>query len=139
LRDLCTSRSKGGREIERSEYGKELDQNKHRYENERALYRKRQEINEHIFGTIKRQWGYSYTPLRGLKNVNGEISFIMTIYNFKRLMNIWTYEDFLNRIKNWKPDYSKIKLALLINDYYISILGAPKYFSVIGHRKLGMS
>lgn len=139
LRDLCTSRAKGGREIERSEYGKELDQNKQRYENERALYRKRQEINEHIFGTIKRQWGYSHTQLRGLKNVNGEISFIMTIYNFKRLMNIWTYEDFLNRIKNWKPDYSKIRLTLLINDYYISIFSAPKFFSVISHRKLVMS
>jgi hypothetical protein len=36
------------------------------------LYRTRQEINEHIFGTIKRQWGYNHTNRVG--KVNGEHS-----------------------------------------------------------------
>ena len=128
LKDLCTSRFKGGREIERSEYGTALDQNKQRYTTERALYRKRQEINEHIFGTIKRQWGYSYTNLRGLKLVNGENSLIMTVYNFKRLMKILTFQDFLNKIKNWKPDYKKIRLEMLVTHYYILFLADSKYF-----------
>ena len=128
LRDLCTSRAKGGREIERSEYGTALDQNKQRYTTERALYRKRQEINEHIFGTIKRQWGYSYTNLRGLNLVNGENSLIMTVYNFKRLMKILNFQDFLNKIKNWKPDYKKIRLEMLVTHYYILFLADSKYF-----------
>lgn len=139
LRDLCTSRAKGGREIERSEYGQDLDRNKQRYDQERLLYRKRQEINEHIFGTIKRQWGYSYTNLRGLRNVNGEISFIMTIYNFKRLLNILTFEDFMNKIKKWKPDYSKIRLVLFVSHYYISILSHPKYFRVVSNQKFAIA
>ena len=92
------------------------------------MYRKRQEINEHIFGTIKRQWGYSYTNLRGLNLVNGENSLIMTVYNFKRLMKILTFQDFLNKIKNWKPDYKKIRLEMLVTHYYILFLKASKYF-----------
>jgi hypothetical protein len=27
----------------------------------------RQEINEHIFGTIKRQWGYNHNQFNGLE------------------------------------------------------------------------
>jgi hypothetical protein len=37
-----------------------VEENKQRYQVNQALYRKRQEINEYIFGTIKRQWGYCY-------------------------------------------------------------------------------
>ena len=92
------------------------------------MYRKRQEINEHIFGTIKRQWGYSYTNLRGLNLVNGENSLIMTVYNFKRLMKILTFQDFLNKINNWKPDYKKIRLEMLVTHYYILFLADSKYF-----------
>ena len=37
-----------------------VEENKQRYQVNKALYRKWQEINEYIFGTIKRQWGYCY-------------------------------------------------------------------------------
>jgi hypothetical protein len=46
-------------------------------------YRTRQEINEHIFGTIKRQWGYNHTNLTGLEKLM-ETSLIMLVYNIKR-------------------------------------------------------
>jgi transposase len=67
---LCTAR-KDGREIERSEYADAVDANHIRYHQNPALYRQRQMMNEHIFGTIKRKWGYYYTDLRGLKKVRG--------------------------------------------------------------------
>jgi hypothetical protein len=41
--------------------------NNKRYQENPQLYRTRQEINEHIFGTIKRQWGYNHTNLTGLE------------------------------------------------------------------------
>ncbi len=41
---------------------------------EKALYRRRQEIVEHPFGTIKRQWGYDYTLMKGLGNRGWQIS-----------------------------------------------------------------
>lgn len=87
VRSQCTAKADGRREIERSEYAEAIEINKMNYKNNKALYRKRQEINEHIFGTIKRQWGYNHTNLRGLKKVNGEMALIMTVYNIKRVIN----------------------------------------------------
>jgi transposase len=113
VKKQCTAQTKRGRFIERSEFAHAAEQNAKHYKANRDLYRKRQEINEHIFGTIKRQWGYHYTNLMGLKKVNGELALIMTVYNFKRAINILGIEGFKNKLKNWKPDYSKIVLALL--------------------------
>jgi hypothetical protein len=80
---LCTSRA-AGREIDRSQYADAVEENNKRYHENAQLYRKRQEISEHIFGTIKRQWGYNHTNLTGLEKVNGEHSLIMLVYNIKR-------------------------------------------------------
>ena len=72
------------------------------------MYRKRQEINEHIFGTIKRQWGYNHTNLTGLEKVNGEMALIMTVYNIKRSINILGLENLLKKLTNWKPNYKGV-------------------------------
>ena len=84
-----------------------MEINKFNYEKNKELYRKRQEINEHIFGTIKRQWGYNHTNLKGLKKVNGEMALIMTVYNMKRVVNIVGIEKLLEKLKTWKPKYPK--------------------------------
>ena len=73
---LCTGRADSRREIERSEYAEYVEKNADNYKANPKLYRERQEMNEHIFGTIKRQWGYNHTNLRGLEKVNGEIALI---------------------------------------------------------------
>ena len=107
VKHLCTGRAKGGREIERSEFAEVVEANAKRYHANKALYRKRQEWNEHIFGTIKRQWGYYYTNLRGLEKVNGEHSLIMLVYNIKRSINLLGMPKILETIKNWTPKYPK--------------------------------
>ena len=111
-RDLCTGRKDGGREIERSEYADAVEANLKLLEQNRELYKRRQMMNEHIFGTIKRKWGYNHTDLRGLEKVNGEIALVMTVYNLKRTINILGFGDLMERIKNWKPDYKRVSLAL---------------------------
>lgn len=108
VQHLCTGKADGRREIQRSEFAEAVEANNKRYVEQGALYRKRQEINEHIFGTIKRQWNYYYTNLRGLKKVNGEHSLIMLVYNIKRTINILGMEDLMEKLKNWKPNYEKI-------------------------------
>ena len=110
VKHLCTGRAKGGREIERSEFAEAIEENNKRYRENPALYRTRQEINEHIFGTIKRQWGYNHTNLRGLEKVNGEHSLICLVYNIKRTINILGMPDLMEKIKNWQPDYKRIAL-----------------------------
>ena len=78
------------------------------------MYRKRQEINEHIFGTIKRKWGYYYTDLKGLEKVNGEYSLIMLVYNIKRCFKIVGVENLIEKLKNWTPEYPKPTLFVTI-------------------------
>lgn len=107
VKGLCTGKKEGGREVERSQYAEAVDLNVKNYKENTTLYRKRQEINEHIFGTIKRVWSYYYTNLKGLKKVNGEWSLIMTVYNMKRSMNILGIDDLLKKLHAWKPDYKK--------------------------------
>jgi transposase len=105
VKHLCTGRHDGRREIERSEYAEAVERNKYNYESNPQLYRRRQEINEHIFGTIKRQWNLYYTNLRGLEKVNGELALIMTVYNMKRSKNILGFAKLMEILKNWTPKY----------------------------------
>jgi radical SAM protein with 4Fe4S-binding SPASM domain len=98
VKSLCTGRSQRGREIERSQYAQAVEENAQRYHKNKELYRQRQEINEHILGTIKRKWGYYYTNLKGLKKVNGEHSLICLVYNFVRTINILSVPTLLEKI-----------------------------------------
>ena len=129
VRSLCTAKADGKREIERSEFAVVSEANTRRYKANGALYRKRQEINEHIFGTIKRKWGYNHTNLKGLEKVNGEMSLIMSVYNFKRVLNILKFDLFLEKLKNWKPDYDKIILAFCKNNLMGSTM-ALSFFQI---------
>lgn len=119
VKDQCTSR-KGGREIDRSQYADAVEENHQRYQANPQLYRKRQEINEHIFGTIKRKWGYNYTDLIGLEKVNGEHSLIMLVYNIKRSINILGVPDLIAKLKTWNSPY-KAKVLFLLKTEYIKL------------------
>ncbi len=54
----------------------------------KQLIKKRKELIEHPFGTIKRSFGYTYFLLKGIEKVKAEFSFISFIYNLKRVLNI---------------------------------------------------
>jgi radical SAM protein with 4Fe4S-binding SPASM domain len=107
VKHLCSGRASGGREIERSEFASAVEENNKRYKDNAVLYRKRQEINEHIFGTIKRKWGYYYTNLKGLVKVNGEHSLIMLVYNIKRCFSILGVPMLIEKLRNWVSPYKK--------------------------------
>jgi hypothetical protein len=70
-------------------------------------------FNEHIFGTIKRQWAYNHTNLTGLEKVNGEHSLIMLVYNIKRAMNILGVPELIAKLKGWKSPYKREVLSLV--------------------------
>jgi transposase len=116
-RFLCTKAK--GREIERSEYQDVVDENNKRVYENPHLYKLRQQIIEHIFGTIKRSWGYTYTLLKGIKKVNGEMAIIFTMYNMRRAVSIFGVKELISRLKQWKPDCKAIKTCFLpILDLY---------------------
>ena len=98
LRDLCT-KNRNGRFIERSIYQEALEENQKRVEENPGYYRLRQQITEHQFGTLKRQWGFTYTLIKGKENVLSEVNLIMICYNLKRLMSILGSKELKNRLK----------------------------------------
>jgi transposase len=96
VRAYCTS-SPTGRVIERSEYAEATEANTKRVQKHPEIYAARQQIIEHIFGTIKRQWGYDHILLKGLRKNDGEFGLIYLIYNFRRIINILGVEG----VKKW--------------------------------------
>jgi transposase len=112
VKNLCTS-AKGSRQIERSQYQEVIDENNKRVDANAALCKKRQQIVEHPFGTIKRGWGYSYTLLRSIKKVNAEMAIIFTMYNLRRAISVLGITELLNRLKKWKPSFYSFKITLL--------------------------
>jgi len=110
LKKHCTKLPK--RIIHRSEYQDAVDHNNANIRNNPDYYKRRQSICEHPFGTIKRQWGYTYTLMKGIQKVNGEMNLIMLVYNLKRTMSILGFEKMMQAIENWKPDYEKVICSL---------------------------
>jgi transposase len=88
VRIKCT-RSKTGRLIERSIYAENYEKNRKNILEKEQLYRRRQTIAEHPFGTIKRQWGFSYIlTKRGINRATSDVGFMFIAYNFRRIINI---------------------------------------------------
>ena len=92
----CTSNTKG-RIMERSEYAEAAERNTQRVRKHKEIYSARQQIIEHVFGTIKRQWGYDYILLKGLRKNDGEFGLIYLVYNLRRIINILGVEG----VKKW--------------------------------------
>ena len=88
------------------------ENNKRTYEN-LELYKKRPLIIEHIFGTVKRSWGYTYTLLKGIKKVNTEMSIIFTVYNIRRAMSILGVKELISRLKAKKSAVKAQKQGIL--------------------------
>lgn len=110
-RFLCTKAK--SREIERSEYQDVVDENNKRVDENMPLYKTRQQIIEHPFGTIKRSWGYTYTLVKGIEKVNGEMAIIFTMYNIRRAMSILGVERLIERLKQRKLALKANQTAIL--------------------------
>jgi len=102
----CT-RNVNGRLIERLEQTEAVEQNNHRVWKNMKLNLKRQEIIEHVFGTIKRQWGYDHILLKDLKKNDGEFGLIFLVYNIRRIINILGPEE----LKKWLKSLFSLSLG----------------------------
>ncbi len=96
-RKLCT-RNRSGRLIERSEYQESLERNAEAVEAAPELYKQRQALVEHPYGTLKRQWVYPVggtnggfdhiMTKKGKKRASADVGLMMTAYNLRRLINL---------------------------------------------------
>jgi transposase len=105
-RTHCT-RSKKGRVIQRSEYAEYYEKNRINTIEKEHLYKRRQEIVEHPYGTIKRQWGFSYIlTKKGIARAGSDVGFMLIAYNLRRIANILT------------PEVLKEYLRMLVSLFY---------------------
>jgi hypothetical protein len=113
-RSQCT-RSKDGRVLSRSTFAEYYENNRKAYMEKEHLYKRRQTIVEHPYGTIKRQWGFSYIlTKKGIKRASSDVGFMFIAYNLRRIGNILTRD----RLK----EYLRILVSLFFSKTGLSRL-----------------
>jgi len=100
VQEKCTKSRQNGKIVQRRRYAQNIEANRQRIENDKSTYKKRQAIVEHPFGTIKRQWGYSYIMTKKyIHRASADVGFMMTAYNLRRLINIIGLKQFGEYLK----------------------------------------
>lgn len=86
----CTKNTKGrGRVIERTEHQDFIDINRKNVGEKEHLYKRRQAIIEHNYGTMKRQWNFHYIiTKKGMDRASSDVGLIFTAYNLRRIFNL---------------------------------------------------
>jgi transposase len=101
LRHKCTKSKTNGRYIDRSEFATVIEQNNQRVKANPNYYRQRQQMAEHPWGTMKRQWHFDHVLTRGKEQVLGEAGLLFVVYNLVRCARICkdpkTFKKLLNR------------------------------------------
>jgi transposase len=87
IKHRCTTNQRG-RRITRWVDEKLLEDMARRVRARPELMRRRQQLSEPPFGTIKRAMGHGYFLMRGLNKVGAEMSLTVLSYNIKRVINI---------------------------------------------------
>jgi len=114
VRSQCT-RSKNARLIHRSEFAEYYETNRKNILEKEQLYKRRQAIVEHPYGTLKRQWGFSYIlTKKGISRASADVGFMFIAYNLRRIGNILTHD----RMK----EYLRILVLLILSKKALSRL-----------------
>jgi transposase len=105
----CT-RSKKGRVIQRTTFAEYYEINRRNFQEKERLYKRRQAIVEHHYGTLKRQWGFSYIlTKKGKERASADVGFMFIAYNLRRIGNILT--------KDQLKEYLRILVSLFSTDF----------------------
>ena len=97
-RAKCTT-SKKGRIIRRSQYAESYKKNRENLDADPSIYRQRQAIVEHPFGTIKRSWGYTYViTKKGKERATADVGLMFLSYVLLRIFNILEFQTLQNHL-----------------------------------------
>ena len=89
VRNQCTSAKQNGKILQRSEFTGFIERNARAVKKQPGIYKKRQALVEHPFGTIKRQWGFDHIiTKKGIPAASADFGLIALAYNLKRLMKL---------------------------------------------------
>ena len=133
----CTKSEKNGKIVQRRQYADNIEANRKRIEENPETYKKRQAIVEHPFGTIKRQWGFSYVLTKKyLNRASADIGFMMLAYNLRRIINIIGKEElreYLSILNNlfsiinetWRLIKAILRDSNFCDQFYASVFNRP--------------
>jgi transposase len=113
-RSQCT-KSKKERLIQRSEYADYYERNRKNTLEKEKLYKRRQAIVEHPYGTLKRQWGFSYIlTKKGMNRASSDVGLMFIAYNLRRIGNILTRDRLM--------EYLRILVLMFLSKIHLSEL-----------------
>jgi len=136
LRSRCVTEKTPRRTVYRWEHEDVLDRHRARMKDADAPMRRRAELAEHPFGTLKCRAGYRHFLVRGFDKVRGEWSLMALCYNFTRVLNILGFERLMAYLAQRASDLSFLGLwtgyAAARNDFIVFLTrfgaaAAPKY------------
>jgi len=86
--------------IARSTFSEYYERNRKTIEEKEHLYKKRQAIVDHLFGTLKRQWGFSYILTKKvIERASADVVFMFIAYNLRRIGNILTRDRLIEYLR----------------------------------------
>ena len=91
------------------------------FESNKDVYHTRQELSEHVFGSIKRQLGFPQFNVRTKGKVAGEVSLLFLGYNFKRVMNIIGKTELIRYFRG-KINSAFHQIKLLLEELHVRTL-----------------
>jgi len=84
-----------------------------------GYYKLRQQVIEHQFGILKRQWGFAFTLLKGMVNVLTGVNLLIMIYNLKRTISIIGIDESRKKVNTIMTicflSYAKVIEAILVS------------------------
>ena len=96
--DVCASGESGFRRITRGKYSDVCDEADRVFKENLHLYKQRQQIVEHPFGTVKRSMDGGYFLLRRRRKVRCEVALLFLGYNLKRAYNVLGFSEIMARL-----------------------------------------
>ena len=124
-RAKCTNAKANGKIIQRTEFASCIENNARRIARSQQLYKRRQAIVEHPFGTIKRQWGFDHIlTKKGMDRASSDAGLIFTAYNLRRIFNIMGFNALM------KAFYTFLNFLLALKSFVKAFTTLISYFSL---------
>jgi len=113
LRSRCLSAKTPTRTVQRWEHEAVLERHRARMKDADAPMRRRAELAEHPFGTLKCRAGYRHFLVRGFDKVRGEWSLMALCYNFTRVLSILGFDKFVAYLTKRRQDAAFLLFSIV--------------------------
>jgi len=116
-RSACISGKAKYRTISRSQYSSIYEEADRNFKENISLYKLRQQIVEHPFGTVKHNMNGSYFLLRTRRKVRCEVALLFLGYNLKRAYNVLGFQEIMARLDAFLCFLRYLYLSRILNHF----------------------